>query len=517
MWPLPLPTAAEMQAYDCQTIGGGVSSVELMERAGEALYRRITAHYNPHRAVILAGPGNNGGDGVVLARHLLENSRQVIVIIPASRRYSEELAIVCHRLFEKGGAVHIIPDVDYVPPPFDYAVLNADQARQHVSNADLLVDALLGTGQKAAPHGGIGKLVDLTIPALKGETCVFSVDVPTGVNCDTGEVYSPHIRADRTIAIEFVKRGLLQWPARDVTGEIETISIGIAGKEDPQYTILDDRSRRMLRPRHRVSHKGDFGHVLVVGGSTEMPGAPVLAAIGALRTGAGLVSMVYNPERPACLTPPEIMLRPISFPNLCLATLSEVERSLSKCTSLIIGPGVGLRSDTEIFINKIIERLVELKIPYVLDADALTILSRASGKIELGNCVITPHPGEASRLLGVDATEIQRDRYTAAQELGRIYQCCVVLKGAGSIIWSGHRGTVNLSGTPYMASGGVGDVLAGIVGAFLAQGYSAYDAASMGVFFHGRAGQLAVDADLGPITASRLCDFIPAAIGVSVE
>lgn len=434
----------------------------LMRRAGEAAWRYLLQHWpQAQRILVVCGPGNNGGDGYVLARHALEAGREVRVVHGAGHAPRSEL---CRRAVAEfvaaGGRVVV----------FDGAV----------GETDLIVDAIFGIGFSRAPDAGTATLIaainDSSIPVL-------ALDVPSGIDADSGTAPGAAIRAARTLQFIAAHTGLYTGDAFDYVGATDIAALDVdtavfAGTAAAADLISRDFLTRWLQPRSRNSHKGCNGHALCVGGDEGMGGAIALCAEAALRCGAGLVSVATRASHAGALLArrPEIMARAVETPA---ASRDLLERS----SVVALGPGLG----TAAWGKGLFDEVIGSGKPCVIDADALNLLSLAPR--ETRQAVLTPHPGEAARLLGIDAAAVQRDRYAAARKLAEKYACPIVLKGAGSIVAApGETPRVIAAGNPGMASGGMGDVLTGTIAALLAQGLSGFDAASCGALLHACAG-----------------------------
>jgi hydroxyethylthiazole kinase-like uncharacterized protein yjeF len=507
----PLPSPREMSEWDRRTIAAGTSSLELMERAGRGVVDRLTTTRSiplTSSIVVLVGPGNNGGDGLVVARLLRERGASVAVIMAGAGRYSDDFVTNGKKFVAMGESILILSQ-DGAAPPFPVNSVSAAEVGERVAAAAVIVDALLGTGQRAAPQGALAALIE-SLGRRSAEAFVLSVDIPSGVDGDSGSVYAPAVRADLTVAIQCVKRGLTQFPARDLCGSIETIDIGITPDSSCEFTLLGERCAVLPR-RRGDAHKGDFGHVLVVGGSAAMPGAPVLAGRAALRLGAGWVSLVQPVLYPL---EPELMRVPIheyKDGQLHAQDLPALAPALKRASALVVGPGLGTGRGVAELLVGIVEAVAQAEIPTVLDADGLNIVASDQSRFSQANSgrfILTPHPGEAGRLLGCNSSDVQGDRFGAARELSTRFGCVVVLKGAGTIVYGGGRGYVCPFGTPYLGIPGSGDVLAGFIGALLAQGYSPIDAACRAVVIHALTGTHIHEVRGGYLVASDIIDGV---------
>jgi len=506
-----LPSAKEMATLDQETIAGGVSALELMERAGLAIAQRALAAFPQcARVVVLCGPGNNGGDGLVIARHLARQSLNVSVVLAAAKCYSAECTEALRNVQEVhlfGGAVV----VDGMPMGASLPI-TAVELRELLASSDLVVDALLGTGQSDAPREAIAEIVEIVQSAKQAGARfkVLAVDIPTGVDGDTAAAYLPHIVADRTVTVQCIKRGLLQFPARAAAGAIETVDISIKGHTVPEYSLVVHENLPRLAPRPADVHKGALGRVLVVGGSLAMPGAPMLSALGALRTGAGIVSRTVRRGWSTIPPLPEAMFEVLlgDAPSYQPEDIEPVVEMAHRYDVCVIGPGLGTDAGTADFLEGVLEALKARSGRIVVDADALNLLSMHNRNLRGLAAIITPHPGEAAKLLGVSNQDVQRDRFKAARELARKVEAVVVLKGAGSLIHDGSSGRLVAEGTPYLATPGSGDVLSGIIATCVAQMSSIWEAAVLGVWLHARAGDAAARKRGGPILASEISESL---------
>ncbi len=437
--------------------------------------------------------------------------------------YTDELIEQVHNFIDAEGIVHQYPTVGSELSGKKLELMTAEDLRTRVSECGLVVDALLGTGQRASPRGAIGELlleVHASLKSLEVRPKVVAVDLPTAVNADTGLVYEGAIEADLTIAIELIKRGMLQYPARSYCGEIWAVPIGLLCSQ-AAFSLTPIDILAPLNSRALVSHKGNYGSVLVIGGSEDMPGAPVLVAQAALRSGAGIVVASH--------------LRGINyvghFPELMLLHTQDtaryyiekdralIEENIARFNCIVLGPGLGTERETRSFVRRVIELAAAEKKPLIIDADALNCLAQLRVGGEVLTCpgtIMTPHPGEMARLLGITIGEVQSDRYSAALKLAKLFSCTVVLKGATSVIVEGSRGLVNTTGNPWLAVPGSGDVLTGIVAALIGQGFSLFDAAAAGVSLHGKAGDLLAQRGAVPCLASEIAEIIPTVLGISI-
>ncbi|MEO6155017.1 MAG: NAD(P)H-hydrate dehydratase [Thermomonas sp.] len=438
----------------------------LMARAGEAGWRYVLAHWpQARRIVVVCGPGNNGGDGYVLARHAHESGRDVRVLRMAGHAPATALAIrACDGYIAGGGRI-----VD---------------AQDALADADLIVDALFGIGLSRAPDDVLTALIN-SINAQPA--AVLALDVPTGIDARNGNRPGAAIVALRTLQLIAGHRGLRTGDALEHIGELDLDALDLPtsvfeGIEASARTCSIHALQTMLPLRARNSHKGDNGHVLCIGGDHGGGGAVLLAAEAALRCGAGLVSVASRSEHvPGLLAHrPEIMAHAV-------ASAKDMRALLARADVVAIGPGLG---QTE-WGRGLFDAVLACDTPRVLDADALNLLAQAPRMLRPCD-VLTPHLGEAARLLGCDTSDIQRDRFAAAKALSERFGAQIVLKGAGTIIASPDALPMVIdAGNPGMAVGGMGDLLTGCIAALLAQGWSPPDAACTGALLHAAAGDAA--------------------------
>jgi len=495
---------AERLTIDTYRIPGQV----LMETAGRACAALIDAEYghgNEKLAVIVAGKGNNGGDGYVIARCLLRKGWTVSVFVIAEKDCIGGDA-------EKNLSLLDPLIVRYCPEPGDLLPFRAD-----FRCAAVIVDALFGIGVTKNVSGVYAEAVAMiNFPGRP----VVAVDIPSGIDASTGRVLGVAVKADLTVTFAFAKLGHVIYPGRACTGKLVTVDIGLpeevtAAIECSTYLIAES-VRPLLKVRDRCGHKGRYGHCLIIAGSTGKTGAAALSANTAVRAGAGLVTLAV----PASLNPilevktTEAMTLPLEDAgkgHLGEANLAAILEAACGKDAVALGPGISTTTDTAALVRRLVR---ECSVPLVLDADALNaladnvsiLLQKKSPAI-----VLTPHPGEMSRLTGLSIACIEEDRIAAARDFAIHYGVYLVLKGAGTIV-AAPDGTIaiNGSGNPGMASGGMGDVLTGIIVALIGQGYSTLDACRLGVFLHGYAADLVAreKGEVG-ITASDVLERVP--------
>ncbi len=506
-----LVDAKTMQAMDARTIEEiGIPGLILMENAGLGCARIIMeemAQPLEKGVVVVAGPGNNGGDGFVIARHLFQAGKKVkVVSLCGLEKFKGDALVNLKACQGLGIDVDVAMDEEAV-----------ERAAQSFSQTGLVVDAIFGTGLSRPLEGRFKRAVELINGA---EAPVFSVDIASGLSADTGQVMGAAIRADITGTMAAAKVGHVNWPGILYTGRLHVIDIGIPSfvLEEPKrvYEYFDKEAfLQLFRPRPRDGHKGTFGHVVIFGGSRGKIGAACLAAHGALRAGAGLVTVasvrssqfVISQKLTEAMTEglPENPDGQISLDAFDVA-MELLEGKRAAC----IGPGLGLGNDAVVFSQRM---AVHCPVPLVMDADALTGISQCTEVLREAKAprILTPHPGEMARLLGTSVKEVQQDRIGVARSLATDTGAVVVLKGMSTVIATKDGFiTINSSGNDGMGTGGMGDTLTGIIGALLAQGYEPWDAARLGVYVHGKAADLAARIK-GPFgyTAREAADQLP--------
>ena len=547
----------------------GIPGVVLMENAGRAVADVLMREFGPmrgKRAVVFCGPGNNGGDGFVIARYLHLAGADCTLLFVGE---AEALKADAHTHYELARRL----ELNFLPPGQE-AARDALLAR-----ADFVIDALLGTGVKSAPRAEIAAQIE----AINTASCpVIAVDIPSGVDADTGATPGAAIRATHTITFAYPKLGLLLFPGAEHVGKLHVADIGfdwskvvpdasaeptirmqfalepeavasggkgfLSGDKrklggDLHGLVFGTRvdfgmANRLLQKRKGETNKGDYGHVGVVAGSRGMAGAPALAARGAQRVGAGLVTVLapaeVQPTIGAKLDEQMTIPLPEKSGAVSGEAFAEVARFAEKATVLCVGPGLTTEPEAVTLVHRL---LVEIAKPLVLDADGLNALAMSPQTAQArpddprAPLVLTPHPGEAARLLGTSIADVQSNRIASARELARRYRATIVLKGRHSLTADPQGNVIlNTSGNPGMASGGMGDTLTGILGGLLAQAVAPLrhiedsntfrteaipplEVVALGVFLHGLAGDLAASThgEAG-LVAGDLIDHLPAAL-----
>ena len=504
-------TADEMREMDKATIDFGLPGRILMENAGRGAAQTLIKKFGDiagKKVGVLAGRGNNGGDGFVIARCLVQKGIDVIVYLlsKASLVKGDALANL-EMLYPLGIPVIEIPDNK-----------TFHSNRVSMRHRDIWVDAIFGTGLKS-DIGGYIKDIVIFINGLKKH--VLAVDIPSGIDSDTGQVRGECIRAGATATFGYAKAGHYLYPGADYSGEIEIIDIGIpafiADKVRPKQNLItcERIGSLYLKPRAKDAHKGSAGHLFIVSGSPGKTGAAVMTATAAMRAGAGLVTIGVPKSLNSVIESMVLEAMTCPLPENSEGFLSEssfdaIMHNLAGKKCLAMGPGLGTDPSTKSLVMKILR---ELKIPVVLDADGLNLLAgetRLLKKLK-APAVLTPHPGEMSRLAGIGIAAVQQNRVACARDFAREFNVHMVLKGAGTVIaHPDGRVFINSTGNSGMASGGMGDVLTGIIAGFIAQGYTEEEATHTGVYLHGAAADDLAES-MGPFgfLASDLTGAIP--------
>lgn len=494
---MKLVTAAQMLALEAAAVEAGISERELMEAAGLAAAQEAwmsVGAIEQRPVLVLVGPGSNGGDGLVAARRLAEMGGDVTTYLLRPR--------------DDADAVWQAAVAAGVP-----AVLEADddgfeRLDELLASAACILDALLGTGTSRAIEGPLAEIL-LRLAAVRTRPAapqIIALDLPSGVDADTGGLDPATVEADITVAFGYPKVGLFTMPARRAGGRIIPVDIGIPAGASAQlpYEEIDFRqTQAIMPPRPAEAHKGTFGRVVVAAGSRRYPGAARLAAEAAARSGAGL-TVLAAPEsiQPLLVSGlPDVVHEPL--PSTDGALDGEAARALlrvaGEADAMLVGPGLSLNAGTREFVRSLLDGMggIEDAPPLVLDADALNVLAENDGWHERLSVtrVLTPHPGEMARLTGSTTTEVQADRLQHATDYARQTSSVVVLKGACTIVAAPDgRARISPAANPMLATAGTGDVLAGLIAGLIAQGVEPYDAASAAVYMHAECGRLVAEA-----------------------
>jgi len=512
---MKIVTARQMAALDRETIEGhGIPGLDLMERAGAGIAEEVLAMLDrldgPRRVLLFAGKGNNGGDAFVVARLLHEKEVETLTVLVGAAADLKGDALENHRRLQGLGAELV--------EIHDRAGLEA--LHERAEDAGLVVDGLLGTGLSGEPTGLMADAIrfinTLAVP-------VVAVDIPSGVSGDSGPVNDCFVRADLTVTMALPKLGCFLGNGPNGLGRLAVVDIGIlkkveAGAQSCGELMVPDEIAPLLPERERLSHKGTYGRLFVLAGSRGYTGAAALVANAAMRAGAGLVFLgipeSLNPILEVKCT--EAMTMPL--PETPDGTVSDeaffdVARRIEACDALAIGPGLSTNRRTAFLVRKLVATTT---VPTVIDADGLNGLAPRAELLNTCKApvIITPHPGELSRLTDTSQARILGDPWDAARRTAQTYRVTAVLKGAYTIVALPDGDLfLNIMGNAGMASGGVGDVLTGILGALLAQGLPTKDAARLGVILHALAGDIATtEGDPASLIAGDLLEKLPAAL-----
>jgi hydroxyethylthiazole kinase-like uncharacterized protein yjeF len=515
---MKITTTDQMREIEKEADSQGLTYAIMMENAGKAVADEIRKRFGARdkSVLVLVGPGNNGGDGLVAARHLHDEGAKVRLYLWKRKLRGDDN----FRLTQDREIPYLRADDDE----------DLQQLKSLLAETDIAVDALLGTGVTRPIRGVLGDILD----ALKqkrsefkgGAPQVVAVDVPTGLDCDSGDVDPTTVPADLTVTLALPKRGFYSFPGADYLGEVVVSDIGIPSSliaHLPLQLLDPQLVKDMLPHRPRGAHKGTFGKALIAAGSSNYTGAAYLASAAATRVGTGLVTLCLaqslHPILASKLTEVTFLLLPHDLGALVPQATKLLLERLPEYDALLVGPGLGLEDSTVEFVHRLLATKPtagERKLgfvpaspeerkeaeekglpPLVIDADGLNALARAPRWWEslAAQAVVTPHPGEMSRLLDCSLEEVESDRVASAQGAAQEWKQVVVLKGAHTVIAApDDRLAISPFANPGLASAGTGDVLAGSIVGFLAQGLSPYEAAVAGVYVHGAAGEMATTA-----------------------
>lgn len=496
-----LVTGKEMAAIDKKAIEEwSIPELILMENAGLRVVEEIKELFpdlTNLKVIIVAGKGNNGGDGLVIARHLVNLGADVKVFTLGTKSY-KGASLINYQLAQK--------------LPIKWQSIenekNLHLLRLSLHYTDLVIDALFGTGF----HGSVQGLAQRVIEIInESSSLTLSVDIPSGLDADTGKVMGPCIKADRTVTFQLPKVGLAVQPGCEYAGKVKVADISIPKQlieemKLNRYIIDEETVKNMIPQRKKESHKGDYGHLLIIGGSQGMMGAVNLAARGAFALGAGLVTaLVPRSIQPALAgSLPELITKPApetSIGTFGLVSAAEIFESLPQKSAVVFGPGMGRNNEIQELLGVFLE---QVKVPVIIDADGLNALAERTDILKKAKVpvVLTPHPGEMGRLLKEPAAKIQENRLESAGMFAQTYGVWVVLKGYRTVI-AGPQGQiyVNPTGGPALASAGTGDVLAGMMGALVGQvkEIDIGHALCAAVYLHGLAGEKVAE-EIGEIS-----------------
>ena len=501
----------EMQEIDQLAVNKGFPELLLMEEAGRStadLICEVQRKKNMKpRALIFCHTGNNGGDGLVVARYLDMWNFDIKVILTGTPDKFSEVTQTNYELCK-------MRNINL----FTFSDMKYAEIKNLIKEREFIVDALLGTGIKGEVRGAVAEVIDLIEKNRSSSSLVFSLDIPSGISGRTGEVLGGALQADYTAVMAFPKIGLCLYPGVEYAGKQKIIDIGLPGSVTNQVTVrtfsISDREAGNLIPdRPAEGYKGTFGRVGVIGGSPGMVGAPCLTGLAALKVGSGLVKLGIpeSIQATAAGYRPELLTEGLSDDSQGISrkALPRIKKIEKDYDVLAVGPGLGRSSE----VNYIVETLIkEAEIPLILDADALNELSAPELLLTRDNpTILTPHPGEMANLLDINISSVSSRRIPLTREFASEHGVYLVLKGAATTV--GHPNGdlyINPTGTQGLATAGSGDVLTGIIAGLVAQGADCGDAAVLGPYLHGMAGELGSKEQSAPgLTAGDIIDFIP--------
>ena len=505
-----IATASEMQAIDRNAIDEfGIPGTILMENAGRGIVfclEELFPDIEGKKITVISGKGNNGGDGFVIARHLFNRNADVqVFLLGKLDSLKEDARLNADIAFKMGVAIK------------EFEEKNLSSMDRILRHSDVIVDAIFGTGLTKPARGMFEKVIDKINQQGK---FIVAVDIPSGIDSDTGNLMGPHVRADLTLALAMMKRSHLLYPPAEAMGQVRIVDIGIpekaVEKENIRVQMPEEEDIRAYFPtRNPDTHKGTYGHVLIVAGSTGKSGAAGLTALAALRSGCGLVTLALpeSCQKAFELHPLEVMTVPLPETNNGCMEPRAKELILEHCrgkSAVGIGPGISTSPQTE---ELLLNLLPSIQCPIVLDADGLNCLENHVDIFTQlqTETILTPHPKEMSRLSSKPTSDIQQNRIDFASEFARAKNTCLVLKGARTLI-ALPDGTVyiNPTGNPGMATGGSGDVLTGIITGCIAQGLTVSQAGIAGTYIHGVVGDtVAKETSETSLIAGDLLNSLP--------
>jgi len=511
---MKIVTAKEMQEIDRIAIDDyGISGIVLMENAAKGVVASLFKKFpdiKDKKVGIFAGKGNNGGDGLAVARLLTDEDISVTVYLLSKKDMLKgDAKTNLEKAEEMGVKIFEITSLDEL-----------EDVKDNILKNDIFIDAIFGTGLTSGVKGYYINVIKFINSSKK---FILSIDIPSGLSSDTGEIIGGHINADMTVSLCLPKIGEIIYPAAEYVGDLEVVDIGIPeliiNNRDIKINLIEEKDAAGILPKRKPdTHKGTYGHLAVIAGSRGKGGAAALSSISALRAGTGLVTLAL----PKCLNVsfeagiPEVMTLPLPDTKegtIDKSALNTLINFLEGKSAVLIGPGITTNPSTSSLIKNLVKKI---SCPMLIDADGLNIIA---DKIELLKdkpfpVIVTPHPGEMARMLNTTSKEIQTNRIEASRKLSAEYGIYVILKGARTIVATPEGEVyINPTGNPGMATAGTGDVLSGIIVGFMAQGLSARDSSILGVYLHGLAGDIAAEKlSQTALIASDLIKTFPEAI-----
>lgn len=473
-----------------------IPSIVLMENAALKVVKNIDIQ-NVQNCSIICGKGNNGGDGLAVARHLHVIGKDVgVFLLGGEKGLSGDSQINYNILLNMGVKIISINNMEDI-----------NEMRECLEQADIIVDAIFGTGLNKNVEGIYSAAISVI---NESNSYIVSIDIPSGLECNSGRVLGNSIRANKTVTFQLYKKGFLNYGVDKYTGLVVIEDIGIPREaihkfHENEYIMDENFIKQSMIKRNKHSHKGDYGRVVIIAGSKGFTGASYIATQGAVRSGAGLVTLCCDEEIQPILSSKLIEAMTLQFKDT-----KRLEELLKNSNCIAIGPGMG---NNETTLQFVMNTLLNAACPIVIDADGLNVLK---GNLHLleeskNKVIITPHLGEMSKLTGLTIEEIKQNRMGIAQSFAQKYKCIVLLKGYNTVITDGHKTIINPTGNSAMASGGMGDALTGIIASFIAQGYDPLKATSISAFIHGYTGEK-LSKKMFCVNASQLLEELPYAI-----
>ncbi|MDI6600333.1 MAG: NAD(P)H-hydrate dehydratase [Thermoanaerobacteraceae bacterium] len=502
-------TAEEMRNVDRIAIEEiGIPGVVLMEHAALSVLAEIEKSLGDvkgRRFAVFCGRGNNGGDGLALSHLLIQKGAECYVFLSGTmEEIGGDAGINLSVLRGVGGYIAEVTQKESIK-----------FIEKQVRESDVIIDAILGTGIKGEVRGINRDLIEFINTMDKP---VVSVDIPSGLNSDTGRPMGVAVKSDITVTFGYPKVGEVIYPGAEYTGRLVVADIGYPARTveevNPAGRLLTREELPFIKDREKDTHKGNYGHVLVIGGSKDFIGAPVISSLAALKSGAGLVTMAVPSCIAGMVSGRTLEVIPIALCDedgyLGKGALDEVLTKIDRFDVVAVGPGLGMGGSVKAFMDGLIRNC---PLPMVIDADGLNNIDPSLLLKSKASVVVTPHPGEMARLTNRKTEEINDDRISSTRDFTRRYKAACVLKGARTVIAAENRYYISPTGNPGMATAGSGDVLTGVIAGFIGQGFSITDAAILGTYIHGLAGDMLVEkrGEYG-MTATDIALYIPAAI-----
>ena len=484
---MKLSTAAQMREMDRKAIETGIPDIVLMENASiKSFYKIIENYGNVEGSLVVSfvGAGNNGGDALAISRHLYNNGASVFVYMLVDESKLNPSPKTNFEIIKNMGIQH------------KFVFSEDDFNEELIKECDIIIDGIFGTGLSRPVEGRFKRAIELI---NKSDAFVVSVDIPSGIRADTGEVMGIAVEADLTPTFALAKPGHFLYPGRSYAGDVEVVDIStpkyVIDEFDPDFIALDDGEIELFF-RDETAHKGNFGHLAIIGGSLGKSGAVIMASKAALRCGVGLVSSVIPDSINTAFE--SSVLEAMSYPvqsfngHFSEGSIEEVVDFVSNKDALCLGMGLGISDDTK----ELVKGLLTVNKPMIIDADGLNCIAFFKDELKERKAptVLTPHPKEFARLLGMDTKDVVKNRLELVRQFAKDFNVILVLKMADTLIATPNgKIYINTTGNVGLATGGSGDVLSGMIGAFLSQGYDPVQAAINGVYLHGLAADIAIE------------------------